>query len=73
MSKLSYEEFVKKYIYGSTGGQILESLKNEMGVDDMEIFEMIVESVSQSYYQDYLDGKLDKLDDNENNNNQNII
>jgi hypothetical protein len=69
MSKLSYEEFVKKYIYESTGGTILESLKNEMGVHDMEIFEMIVESVAQSYYQDYLDGKLDKIDDNEDNNN----
>lgn len=72
MDKLTYEEFVKKYIYESSGGEILESLKTEMGTYDMEIFDMIVESVAQSYYQDYLDGKLDNLDSEDNNNNNNI-
>ena len=63
MAQLSFEEFTKKYILEIGGQNIAESIKDEMGDTDMEMIEMVLNTVAQSFYQDYLENKLDFIDD----------
>jgi hypothetical protein len=62
--KLSYEEFVKKYIM-EVGGDEIKSILSEVENSELDIFEQVFEMVCQEYYKEYLNGTLDYLDKNE--------
>lgn len=62
MAKLTFEQFVKKYIIEVTGEDLPKVLEGELGQDDLPIIESILNTISQDFYQDYLNGKLDFID-----------
>lgn len=70
MGKLEYKDFVKKYIL-EVGGDEVKNILTEVDQKDLDLFEHIFENICQSFYQDYLDGKLNFIDEQdkiENNN-----
>lgn len=72
MSTLSYDAFLEKYILNLGVKDIEKSIKEELG-DDSDLFDIIMESVGETFYKDYLDGKLDYIEemDKPDNNNEN--
>jgi hypothetical protein len=72
MATLNYEDFLKKYVLDSGINQVKESLLNNDGIEDLSFFDMIIESVGESIYKDYLEGKLTYIqeEDKPDNNNK---
>ena len=73
MATLNYEEFLKKYVFDIGGAQMKEVIQSQVGdnADDLEIIDMIMESVGQSFYQDYLEGKLEYIEEEDKPDNNN--
>ena len=63
MAQLSFEDFAKKYILDLTGDNLSESIRTESEQNDLQIFNEILTSVAKSMYEEYLEGKLDFIDD----------
>lgn len=68
MATLSYNDFLQKYILSLGLNDIEKSIKEELG-DDSDLFDTIMESVGETFYKDYLDGKLDYIEEEDKPNN----
>lgn len=71
MATLTYEEFLHKYIL-SVGNEEIQKIISEVDQSESEIFAQIIESIGKEFYQEYLRGKLDFIEDEDkpdNNNN----
>lgn len=72
MTKLTYEEFTKKYVLDVGGNELKNSLFS-MNTNNLDLFDEVFDNICQNFYQDYLDGKFlfvdesDKIDNNNNN------
>lgn len=65
---LTYEEFVNKYIIDIGAGDI-RSILSESESSELEIMEQIFQGICQQFYQDYLLGILDFIDEEDKPNN----
>lgn len=66
---LTYEEFINKYII-EVGGAEIKSILSESESGELEIMEQIFDGVCKQFYEDYLAGNLDFIEEIDKPNNK---